>query len=240
MAGQMLRDAMEGKRQAVDTLLMKIKRFGSLSMDERKEIETFFFEGRTELEGNSYYQYFLGHMYFSGNCVEKKDQERAIDYFGKAAEQNNVNALCCLGDIKEKGYGFEIDIPKALELYRRAAELGDGDSASRLGQLYNQGEKVERDEKEAFRWWLMSAERGVIEDMNNIAIMYCYGRGVAENTERGFRWFRRLLDNKPKLNVFVAARIITNMEKTLQETVSESLHARYRSILSEPEIEMKS
>jgi len=74
-------------------------------------------------QGDAYAQTSLGLIYSSGKDVTKNDQ-KAFEYFTKAANQNNIKAQAMLGSMYYYGKGTSKNIQKALELYTKACQKG--------------------------------------------------------------------------------------------------------------------
>lgn len=55
----------------------------------------------------------------------RKIIQKAADYYRKAAEFGNSDALVNLGNLYHDGLGFGKDYSKAADYYRKAAELGN-------------------------------------------------------------------------------------------------------------------
>ena len=65
----------------------------------------------------------MGHMYFQGQGVPQ-DYANAVEWYRKAAEQNDAQALYNLGVMYVQGRGVPKDLAKALEWIRKAAAQG--------------------------------------------------------------------------------------------------------------------
>ena len=79
----------------------------------------------------------LAIMHMKGQGCEKSISH-AKEWFLKAAEHNNIQALSSLAIIYEKGMETEADSVKALEYYKRAADLGSVESQLKAGMLYKE------------------------------------------------------------------------------------------------------
>lgn len=55
----------------------------------------------------------------------KKDVEKAFEYFRIGAEKGDITSLYYLGEAYEKGTGVRKDIEKAIEYYKKSAARGD-------------------------------------------------------------------------------------------------------------------
>ena len=64
---------------------------------------------------------------------------RAVELYALAAEQEDAQAQCALGNLYFTGNGVEQDRAHAAELYTRAAEQGDVQALSCLAECYEAG-----------------------------------------------------------------------------------------------------
>ena len=65
----------------------------------------------------------------------QKDFKKAVYWFTKAAEQDNVNSVFSLAGLYETGTGVPQDKMKALQLYSKAAEMGDKEAQLKVELL---------------------------------------------------------------------------------------------------------
>ena len=65
----------------------------------------------------------LGYMYQAGEALSDPDPAKAVEWFRKAADQNNVTAIRNLAAMYEKGLGVPQDKKQAIELYTQASRL---------------------------------------------------------------------------------------------------------------------
>jgi TPR repeat protein len=100
-----------------------------------------------------------------GRCLERglgcvKDEECAVRWYRKAAENGFANAQSHLGTCYEHGDGVVKDLTLVLAWYRKAAELGNREAQFNLGRCYHYGRGVPNDETEAVMWFRKAAEQG--------------------------------------------------------------------------------
>lgn len=145
-------------------------------------------------------QYFLGHMYFRGEAVDK-DFAEAVKWFRKAADNNDPYGLKALGDCYYSGQGVGKDkleadrwYAKAAAEFRAGAEEGLVGYQHELAGMYLLGEGVEESNREAAKWYRKAAEQGHEGSMETLANI-CYN----ENSEvhdyaEAAKWYRKLFD----------------------------------------------
>ena len=94
-------------------------------------------------------QYFLGVCYLFGKGVEK-NHSAAFEWFKKAADKNNVDALNALGYCYAKGIGTTVDYYKAADCFRQIISISFHSHSNpekayyNLGRCYELGYGVEK------------------------------------------------------------------------------------------------
>jgi TPR repeat protein len=112
-------------------------------------------------------QFWLGVAFDQHLWFGVSDEQEAIKWFRKAAEQGNPDAEDTLGVHYEVGEGVEQDYAKAAYWFRRAAEHvpnlgGAGQGRNDLGILYADGDGVPKDSVQAYMWFsLANADRNI-------------------------------------------------------------------------------
>lgn len=86
-------------------------------------------------QGDADAQFALGERYFYGNRDVSQDDEQAVYWYRKAAEQGDAYAQCDLGLCYADGVGVLQDKQEAVYWYRRAAEQEDTDAQEALERL---------------------------------------------------------------------------------------------------------
>ena len=117
-------------------------------------------ELRALAEENTEAQRILGEAFWEGDGVPQ-DYRKAFNYFEKAAERNDSQALLNLGFMYRKGIACEVDLLKAEELYLRADALGDDEANGILAEVYLFGMgPVKQDVKKGLEYAKKSVEAG--------------------------------------------------------------------------------
>jgi len=115
----------------------------------------------------------------------------AKEYFVKAAENGNVEAMTKLGIMYKYGIGVSQNDAEAFDWYHKAAENGDKDAMNRLGAMYKYGWGTSQNPELAVRWFSESAERGNPTAMYNLGTMYQSGMGIQKNESEAIDWYRK-------------------------------------------------
>lgn len=138
--------------------------------------------------GDADAQFRLGTLYEHGQGV-KEDNQAALDWLHRAAEQGHVAAQSSLGAL----YSFDLeDLPANYTLARtwllRAAEQGNARAQYNLGVLYRDALGAERDTPVALKWFQRAADQGDPMAQYNLGVMY-ENPGIAQLTN-AIKWYR--------------------------------------------------
>ncbi len=138
------------------------------------------------LKGSARAQRRLGGCYYN-----KKNYQKAVEWYLKAAEQDDKYAQYNLGYCYDKGQGVEQDYQKAVEWYTKAAEQGNVDAQCHLGVCYINGQGVEKNLQKAVEWYTKAAEQGNAWAQNNLGICYYNGYGVEQDYKKAVEWYTK-------------------------------------------------
>ena len=105
-------------------------------------------------------QFVVGKIFDYGNGGVKKDQEVAVRWYLRAAEQGYPGAQFNMGSCCQLGEGVKEDKEQAVYWYRQAALQGDADSQYMLGLCYASGEGVTKSTSKAIEWFQKSSRQG--------------------------------------------------------------------------------
>ncbi len=154
----------------------------------------------------------LGQIYENGvgagGADVKQDTTKAFEYYTKAANGNDPQALFRLGNAFETGIvkdpkGKRDDKdniliqpnPKsALDLYRLAAQNNLAEAFFNVGVYYETGTVVDKDPEKAFTFHLKASNAGIPQAMNRLAGLYANGTGVAQDIVAAAGWYQRAAD----------------------------------------------
>ena len=92
---------------------------------------------------------YIGDMYRNGKYFYDRgffepDYKRAYDYYKKAADAGNADAMKRIGDLYYSGEGFDKDLEEAKTWYENAADAGSAGAWNSLGLMYERGETLDR------------------------------------------------------------------------------------------------
>lgn len=111
-------------------------------------------------DGDPSAQFVLGKIFDYGNGGVTQNQEVAVRWYLRAAEQGYPGAQFNLGNCYQLGEGVKEDKAQAVYWYRQAALQGDADSQYMLGLCYASGEGVTKSTPKAIEWLQKSSNQG--------------------------------------------------------------------------------
>lgn len=141
-------------------------------------------------------QYRYGRVLYEGRGGPR-DIAGAIDWLGRAVEQDHLEATTLLARILLTGVslGIERDPVRAGQLLAGAAARGDREAQYYMGLLTSAGDGVAKDEAAAVNWFLAAAEKEHVEAQYALSRAYSKGAGVAANPEKTLLWLTRAAEN---------------------------------------------
>lgn len=113
----------------------------------------------------------IGESIHRGSHGGKMNVEEAVQWWQRAAEAGNANAMASLGCALQSGSPVR-DFERAIVWLKRAADLGDHKGMLWLGFTYRDGTGVPVDHPEAERWFFKAAEEGDVSAMALLAKLY--------------------------------------------------------------------
>jgi TPR repeat protein len=101
----------------------------------------------------------VGDMYKDGQGVAQ-DYQAAMDWYLKAAEQDDPVGQRKVGVLYDHGLGVTQNYSTAMEWYLLAAEQGSPPAQRNIANLYRAGRGVPQDDSKAMEWYLKAADQG--------------------------------------------------------------------------------
>lgn len=124
---------------------------------------------------------------------EKQDQQTAIKWAERAAEQGDLKALLTLGRIYYSGTGIDRDLPRALQYYEQALNVDKNNRLvqNQLGMMYYKGEGGTADFRRAASLCKQAANKGQAGCQYYLGLMYINGEGVTQDINTGISWMKK-------------------------------------------------
>ncbi len=111
-------------------------------------------------DGNPAAMKLLGDLYLDGRGGLTQDYAKAMEYYLRAADEDEAGAQAQLGYMYQNGLGTDIDYARAMEWNNRAAQQGNAQGQAQIGYLYQNGLGVTQNLDEAGRWYTRAKEGG--------------------------------------------------------------------------------
>ena len=175
--------------------------------------------GTAPAQDNAEDWYRLGKQYACGEGVPQ-DDDRACQWYAKAAAQGHeaglsvlkqlakqgyVAAQYCLGDMYNYGEGVPRNgdiacqwYAKAAATFKEAAEQGDAEAQFCLGDMYKEGKGVPRNNARAQQWYAKAAatlkkaaEQGNDDAQYRLGTIYKEGKGVPRDGAGARQWYTK-------------------------------------------------
>ena len=132
-------------------------------------------------------EYKRGVAYLQGEGVPKNEEE-AVKWLAKGAEQGDARAQTRLGNCYQLGTGVVKDEQEAVKWYAKAAAQGHARAQTGLGFCYYFGSGVVKDEEEAVKWHAKAAAQGNAVAQNTLGVCYQLGTGVVKDEQEAVKW----------------------------------------------------
>lgn len=133
----------------------------------------------------------LGKYYFSSGSGFDQNAVKAVEWFWKAADQNDADAKYWLGLCYCEGVGVQQSDTDAARWFYLAASQEHPEAQYHLAKCYASGKGVRPSKKTAVFWYRRSAARG------NVNAQICMGdccltaSGIEQDIPQAAEWYRR-------------------------------------------------
>ena len=141
-------------------------------------------------KGLSDCQFSLGYTY--GEFLN--DQQEALTWYKKAANQNNATAITNIGYMYQNGVGVEVDLVKGFEYYLKAADLGNAAAQENLGRSYEFGIGTKQDYAKAHEYFAKGAAQNHAGAIVNLGTFYNKGVIVKKNRAKALELYKKSAD----------------------------------------------
>lgn len=218
--------------------------------------------------GDSEAQYDVGTMYQNGRGVAP-DRNKAVEWYQKAAAQNNTRAasrlklmtenearfgktlaqagkgdaesLYDLGNMYMMGVGADINYGKAIQAFEQSANQGNDKAAYKLGLMYYEGTGVGSNSKLALKWFSMAADHNYPAAQYYVGKMYAEGKGMRRDNGKALEWLTRAVDGgfEQARGEMINASENLGMEKTASRASEETPAAPAEAKAETAKVEQK-
>lgn len=196
------RAAKQGEVKAIGNMGLCYQKGHGIEQDSLKAFQLYaksikdgnkaLFEQKIKLAENNdvFASVLVGYCYQKGVGV-KKDANKMIGYFKKAATLNSVDAqrelaLCYLNAQHPE---------EAIAWFKRGAENGDLPCTFYCGKLLYEGKGIRQDKQQGAIYYLKAAEAGFPQAQYEVASCYASGEGLMKNLEQAAIWYQKAACN---------------------------------------------
>lgn len=119
-----------------------------------------------------------------------KDDQKAIEWYTKAAEKGNTDAMSALGYGYSNNYFGANDAELAIKWSLKAANKGDQTCINNMGNIYRYGwGGIEKNSKTAREWFLKGAEKEYSSSYKHLGDLSYSGEGVPKDYQEAIKWY---------------------------------------------------
>ena len=154
---------------------------------DRKKALDYYLEAGKDGDPNGYAM--AGTMYYT-----TKNFSKAFEYFSKAADAGNVNAIMNLGIMYENGEYVERNGRTAISYFERVLQNEQVNHIANfnLGYLYYEGcFGVAKDYRMAYKYFEKSAEKGFANAQYYVGYMLMTGQSVTKDVRKGLEYLKK-------------------------------------------------
>lgn len=117
------------------------------------------------------------------------DYETAMANCQPLAEEGNVEAMFCVGQMYANGFGVAMDDAQALKWYGLAAGEGHPEALYRLALMHANGWGVAMNDVPAAGFYRLAAGFGYMPAQSAMGFCYKHGNGVEKDLVKAYMWF---------------------------------------------------
>lgn len=149
---------------------------------------------RTAEQGNGASQFYLGDAFLYGLHGFDEDDDSALHWLSKAAEQKHAEALYSLAKCYRHGFGAEVDEGQAIKFYKAALKHGLVDAGYELAKFYLDEEEREPDPKNGLKFLRQTVRNGSADAQVYLGDLYYFGDFVPENNKKALELYQLAAD----------------------------------------------
>ena len=142
----------------------------------------------------------MGNIYFEGVGVPQ-DEEKAIEWYERAAAKGENQSLQKIREIFENGQGEEkfkkVSYKEAFKTLLLLAEKGNPEVQYTVSISYFNGNAVQKSQQEGSRWMIKSGENGYKDAFYVLKQMYTNGlEGMPKDEKEALKWQEKIIKNE--------------------------------------------
>ncbi|MEO5366390.1 MAG: serine/threonine-protein kinase, partial [Magnetococcus sp. WYHC-3] len=144
-------------------------------------------------QGHARAQSLLAAAFESGQG-RPQDDTQALQWYFRAAQQNDMHGLYGAGHLMALGRGTTVDLQRSFELFAAAAEQNHVQAQYETGVRLLEGTGVEANAEKGVMWLTRAARAAHPQAQLELALAYEKGLGTAANQATAIQWFRNAGD----------------------------------------------
>ncbi|MCW8131077.1 MAG: SEL1-like repeat protein [Planctomycetota bacterium] len=125
------------------------------------------------------------------NAGPLQNLAKAAEYFRKAAEHGNAEAMYSYAIMLNNGQGVRRDPSAAFGWFVKAGQKNHALAMAEAGTMYATGNGVDRNYARAAEWLQKAADGGSDLGMYNLGVLYHNGWAVEKNLTTAVYWYRK-------------------------------------------------
>ncbi len=164
------------------------------------------------LSGSAKAQARYARILHKGEYGIPRNPQAAIDWFSRAAEQNEPSALVAMGEAYRSGAGVRRDPKRAASYFLHAAELGSRDGQTWAALCLLNGNGVPKDTTRAFKYLREAASHASAQAQYLLAVCLTSGfGGIEKDPQEAFSWFRSASTSVPAAHIFLGSAYLNGI-----------------------------
>ena len=124
------------------------------------------------------------------------DYETALANCQPLADEGNVDAMFCVGQMYANGFGVPMDDTMAMKWFGLAAGEGHPEALYRLAVMHANGWGVPMNDVPAAGFYRLAAGFGYIPAQSAMGYCYKHGAGVEKDLVKAYMWFAVAANNE--------------------------------------------
>ena len=179
-------DLLAGQGQQISSIkkMNLLNQFIIDAISDRKRIYISEDQIKDDSEMDALDQLSIGHEFYYGDRFPA-NHAVAVEWYRRAAEQNNAEAQYFLGLMTFRGEGVPQNDAEAAKWFTKAAEQGLAYAQDGLGFLYASTEGVMQNDDKALMWFTKAAKQGDSAGQSHLATLYA----MQENYIQAHVWW---------------------------------------------------
>ena len=139
--------------------------------------------------------YMLAQLYGKDGRIVKKNLQKSIEYFRKAADLGKPVAEIRMSEMLESGEGVQKNHPLSIKYAIRAACHGNIEGCYIAGSALLSGNGIAKDETRGFALCKIASDQNYMKASYIVANCYMRGKGVAKDGKLGFDMHKTLAEH---------------------------------------------